>query len=246
MMNIHPTDQLTRLLTSFHEIFQEWMNTGQINQQNPSEFLRMQADLLKIPQDQVVANPAQAFLQLIELINEQVQAVDDASDGNPVKDEIWQHLTTTLQRYGVNLDQDENQLLGQLQSLMGTVDAVLNTDTAAPSPANDEAVLKHPIWQQIEQFSDKLKNRFPTSGNAEQHEHQQLHELLKEVSQKMEKPQGQDLDQLASYLEERVVDILGLETKEEKEQKVLEEYRDLARQSIAESLAKYGIESKAK
>lgn len=245
-MKNHPTDQLTLLLTSFHEIFQDWMNTGKINQQNPSEFLRMQAEILKVSQEEVVTNPSQAFLQLIELINAQIQAVDETDNDQSPQDEVWQHLTNTLQNYGVSLNQTEDQLLGQLQALIGNADEVLNTDASAPSPKNDEAVLTHPVWQQITQFSDNLKSRFQTTSNPSQQEYQQLNDLLQEVSQKLEKPQGQDLDQLASYLEEKVVDILGLETKEEKEQKVLQEYRDLARQSIAESLAKYGIESKAK
>lgn len=235
----NPTNQLTQLLTVFHEIFQDWMNTGKIQNQHPSEFLRMQAELLQLPPDEVMANPAQAFLQLIELINTKIQTAPSAP---------WQHLTTTLQKYNISLDQNQGNLLGQLQQLMNTAEPIItSTDSSESTPTEllEEEVLNHPVWQEITQFSGELKDKFQASS-ANKQQYQQLNDLLQQVSQQLKTPQTTDMEELAQELENKVIEILGLETKEAQDEKNMEEYRSLARQSIAESLAKFGIESKHK
>ena len=235
----NPTDQLTQLLTIFHGIFQDWMSTGKIQNQSPSEFMRMQAELLQLPPDEVMANPAQAFLQLIELINTKIQTTPSAP---------WQHLTATLQKYNINIDQNQEGLLGQLQQLIDTAAPTLaKTDALeeVPEKLSEEEVLNHPVWQQIEQFSGKLKGKLQGSSANDQ-QYQQLNDLLQQVSQKLSQPQETDMEQVARDLENKVIEILGLETKEAQDEKTMEEYRSLAQQSIAESLAKFGIESKNK
>lgn len=222
--------QLTQLLTAFHQVFQDWTQ-AQASSQPSQELLHLQADLLEQSVDDVRQDPSQAFLQVIQLINERVQLLAEGQ----AMDEKGQNLLQTLQKYDISLNQDEEGLFSKFQQLLETVEPV------AQSQEDEETTEPHPeVLEMVKGFSQDLQEKL-SNQELPGTQAQQLNDLLKEVAQQLQS--SDNLDQLAQHLETQVINIMGLETQEEQDQKAREEYRAIAKKSIAASLAKHGFKT---
>ena len=191
--------------------------------------MRLQAELLQLPIDEVQADPTQAFLQIIQLINGRIQAL---AEGQEMGKE-GENLLQILKKYDISLSQSQEGLFQQFQQLMETIEPNSEaTEDENTTQANPEAL------EVVQRFSSELHAKL-SAENLPSDQTQKLNDLLQEVAQKLSV--SDDMDAIAQHLENQVVAILGLETQEEKDQKAMEEYRAIARQSIAKSLAKHGF-----